>query len=148
MRSARDEHIIKRVILTGECHTATEISRQASNLGLPPVADLTVRLCIGPKHRILFSFGNGWHSPQGDAFFMATHGHGGGAWCGFSATRGRCAALRWLERPPAHPISCSTFLSCVCFSLRSTRVAVSLQPDGAAGRARPIPGHDPLRWME
>ena len=37
--SARDEHIIKRIILTGECHTATEISRQASNLGLPPVSD-------------------------------------------------------------------------------------------------------------
>ena len=44
--SARDEHIIKRIILTGECHTATEISRQASNLGLPPVSDWTVRRAL------------------------------------------------------------------------------------------------------
>jgi len=36
--SARDEHIIKHSILN-ECHTATEISRQASNLGLPPVSN-------------------------------------------------------------------------------------------------------------
>ena len=36
VRSARDEHIIKRIILTGKCHTATEISHKASNLGLRP----------------------------------------------------------------------------------------------------------------
>jgi transposase len=39
----RDERVIKRLVLSGECDTAAEISRQALNLGLPRVSETTVR---------------------------------------------------------------------------------------------------------
>jgi transposase len=42
----RDEHVVKRVILSGECDTAAEISRQALNLGLPRVSEATVRRAL------------------------------------------------------------------------------------------------------
>jgi len=38
--------VLAALYTTGECHTATEISRQASNLGLPPVSDWTVRRAL------------------------------------------------------------------------------------------------------
>jgi hypothetical protein len=41
--SLRDERVIKRLIMSGECESAAEIARQAENLGLPRVCENTVR---------------------------------------------------------------------------------------------------------
>lgn len=44
--TARDEHVVKRLILSGECRSAMEIARQAPNLGLPQVSHMTVRRAL------------------------------------------------------------------------------------------------------
>ena len=41
-RTTRDEHIVPRLILSGKCQSAVEITRQKSNPGLPAVSGKTV----------------------------------------------------------------------------------------------------------
>ena len=41
--TTKDEHIVKHLILSGECRTAAEVARQAPNLGLPAVSVNTIR---------------------------------------------------------------------------------------------------------
>jgi len=41
-----DEHVIKLLILSGECQSAAEVARQAPNLGLPAVSANTVRRAL------------------------------------------------------------------------------------------------------
>ena len=44
--TTRDEHIIKHLIMSGECRSAAEVARQACNLGLPAVSADTVRRAL------------------------------------------------------------------------------------------------------
>lgn len=44
--TARDERIVKRLILSGECRSAMEVARQAPNLGLPEVSNMTIRRAL------------------------------------------------------------------------------------------------------
>ena len=44
--TTRDEHIVKHLILSGECQSAAEVARQAPNLGLPTVSANTVRRAL------------------------------------------------------------------------------------------------------
>ena len=44
--TTRDEHVIKHLVLSGECQSATDIARQAPNLGLPAVGAETVRRAL------------------------------------------------------------------------------------------------------
>ena len=45
----RDEHVVKRLILSGECQSAAEDSRQAPKLGLPVVSANIVRSALRPQ---------------------------------------------------------------------------------------------------
>ena len=44
--TTRDEHIVKHLIMSGECQSAAEVARQAPNLGLPTVSANTVRRAL------------------------------------------------------------------------------------------------------
>jgi len=44
--TTRDEHMVKRLILSGECQSAAEVARQAPNLGLPSVSANTIRSAL------------------------------------------------------------------------------------------------------
>jgi len=44
--TTRDEHMVKRLILSDECQSAAEVARQAPNLRLPAVSANTVRSAL------------------------------------------------------------------------------------------------------